>query len=558
MLLGLHIENIAVIDAADMELGAGFHVLTGETGAGKSILIDSLNMLLGERTARALIRYGEKRALVQGLFRVDSTDTVRRLARYGVAPEEDGTLLIQRELHRDGRNLCRINGKLMTVSDVKAIGSLLVNIHGQHDNQALLDPASHINFLDRFNKDTIRPLHIAYIEWYNKVMRHRKAIAALAMDETQKRHRLDVLEYELAELRAAALQPGEEETLLQKRDRINNAKRLTDALAGAYHALHGEGGSAYEQLTVASRLLSDIGGLDGRFGQTAEVLRELTATLEECARDVRGYLDGVTLDAGDIDAVEERLNVIYTLKRKYGGEVADIVRRQEAMEEEYRSITTSDAQLAQLKKELAGLTAALTRAADALHAAREQTAASLERSIREELAYLDMPDVEFQVEFARGAFDAHGSDRVQFLISANRGQPPGPLSKIVSGGELSRIMLAMKSILADSDPVETLIFDEIDTGVSGRAAQKIGRKIKQLARSKQVLCITHLPSIAALADRHYAIVKHTQGDSTVTEVTLLDDSARAAELARIIGGDSVTDTTLKQARQMIEEGRKMQ
>ncbi len=553
MLESLHIENIAVIDRLDVALGRGFHVLTGETGAGKSILIDAIGMLLGGRSAKGLIRHGESRALVQGLFRVDSPDAAKRLARLEMSPDEDGSLLLARELHADGHTVCRVNGRMTTVGALRAAGAVLVNIHGQHDSQALLDETTHITFLDKFAWEDIRPCMLAYAEWYNKTVSSRKALAALQMDEKEKQHRLEVLTYEINEIESAGLRAGEEEELLAKRDLINNAKRLTDALAGALEALNGET-SAYTALSDAGQRLAGIAALDNQLAAMAETVAGLAVEAEEAARDVRAYLEALPAAQGDIGAVEDRLDLIYTLKRKYGGDISHILEYYEKISEEYRRISTSDAEVKRLKSELAGYMRGLTQAGDALREARLAAAARLAEAIRGELAYLDMGGVGFSVEVTPAAYGRTGADAVRFLIATNPGQPPKPLPKIVSGGELSRIMLAMKSVLADSDMVETLIFDEIDTGVSGRAAQKIGNRMWALARKKQVLCITHQAAIAALADRHSLIEKHVADGQTATTVRELTAAERVSEVARIIGGDNVTDTTRAQAQEMIARG----
>lgn len=555
MLECMTIDNIALIGHAEIEFSDGFNVLTGETGAGKSILVGSINMLLGERVSKDLIRFGERRAMVQGLFRISDPRVLSYLEENGLEAEEDGGLILSRELLAEGKNICRVGGRMVPVAKLRELGRWLMNIHGQHDNQALLDKTTHLGFLDRFAGEKIRGPLTEYRALYRELTALGKELTALDMDDAEKLRRMDILQYEINELEAAELKPGEKEELKQKATIANNAKKLL-ALAGQALDLmyeNADGECAYNLLASASQLLGNASEIDPAFAEAADGLESALVAVEDTARQVQSYLDSFELDGSALEMMEERLDLIYRLERKYGGSVEGALQHLEACREEYSRIELMDERRQELEKRQKEILSKTVELAKCLSALRRESAARLSGQIGENLAFLNMPDAAFLAEITPCEPGADGADLVEFMLSANRGEPPKPLAKIVSGGELSRIMLAIKSILADSDVVGTLIFDEVDSGVSGRAAQKLGEKLKELSRRKQVLCVTHLAQVAAMAQRHFLIEKHEADSKTVTSVAALSREGRIQELARIIGGEHITETTKRQAEEMLDD-----
>lgn len=549
MLSRLHIENIAVIESADLELDGGFSVLTGETGAGKSILIDSINLALGERVSKDIVRAGADAAHVSALFCGISPQASAKLSELGF--EGDDELLIQRDISADGRGGCRIGGRPATVSMVRSIGRLLVNIHGQHDNQALLSPEKHVYYLDKYSGD--EKLLYSYSEAYRAMRAAAAELDGITADEAEKERRIDLLKYQIGEIEAAAPQKGEEEELRARRLRIANAEKIAEAVGGAYTALGGG-----EDSPGASELLSDA---DSRLDLITDVLpdikelagriKSLSYELEDCAEELRRYTSDEGYDPQELDSIEERLDTVFRLKRKYGGSVEAVLEFLDKSKAELENIETSGERAAALGAKLEKARAEVARLAGELSSERRKAAAELCEKVRRELKFLDMPQVEFSVGFEPLQEPGpNGIDAIEFLISANPGSPARPLSKIASGGEISRIMLAIKTVLADSDDIDTLIFDEIDTGVSGRAAQKIGNKLKEVSAGRQVVCVTHLAQIASQADQHILIEKRVAGGNTFTSLRALDYDGRKRELARIIGAD-VTDNTMKTAAEML-------
>ena len=548
MLELLHIENIAIIEAADIEFAPGFNALTGETGAGKSIVIDSLSAVLGQRTSRELIRTGADKAFVSAAFSGVEPGLTEAL---GIQPEPDGTLLLQREIQTDGKNVCRINGRPVTVSQLRALGTRLLNIHGQHDGQQLLDEEQHIIYLDSFGKT--EALINAYTEKYKHFTDIRRQIGALQMDEAEKARRVDTLQYQIEELKRAKLKPGEEEELTARRGMLRNAEKFLDAVAGADYALNGDdsGGGALSALRQAQDALGGVRHLDDAFGQLYERLGEAYSEVYDIAatvEDKRGELD---VSPGELDRVESRMDQLYRLKKKYGATVEDMLDYLHRCTEELAQIEDAGDTLARLEQELARAETNARQAAQALSNARKAAAERLTAQILAELQQLDMGKIRFAVDFVEKPLDSDGMDAVRFLMSANVGEELRPIHKIASGGELARIMLAMKNVLSEQDRVGTMVFDEVDTGVSGRAAQKVAEKMARISRRKQVLCVTHLPQLAALADTHFLIAKGERDGRTFTTVTPLDFEGRKAELARIIGGTSITETTLRSAAEML-------
>lgn len=553
MLELLHIENIAIIEAADIEFAPGFNALTGETGAGKSIVIDSLSAVLGQRTSRELIRTGADKAFVSAAFSGTAPELTETL---GIQPEADGTLLLQREIQTDGKNVCRVNGRPVTVGQLRALGARLLNIHGQHDGQQLLDEEQHIVYLDSFGR--VESLINTYAEKYKHFTDIRRQIGALQMDEAEKARRVDTLQYQIEELRRAKLKPGEEEELTARRGMLRNAEKFLGAVAGADYALNGDdsGGGALSALLQAQDALSGVRHLDDAFGQLYERLGEAYSEVYDIAatvEDKRGELD---VSPGELDRVESRMDLLYRLKKKYGATVEDMLDYQARCEAELAQIEDAGDTLVRLEQALSKAEKEARQAAQALSDARKAAAEQLTAQILTELQQLDMGKIRFAVNFAEKPLDSDGMDTVRFLMSANVGEELRPIHKIASGGELARIMLAMKNVLSEQDHVGTMVFDEVDTGVSGRAAQKVAEKMARISRRKQVLCVTHLPQLAAMADTHFSVEKGERGGRTYTEVRRLDREQRRRELARLTGGSHVSQTMLDGAEELLVQAEK--
>ncbi|WP_302496654.1 DNA repair protein RecN [uncultured Flavonifractor sp.] len=554
MLSLLHIENIAVIQTADIQFDRGFNALTGETGAGKSIVVDAIGAIIGERTSRDLIRTGAKSSLVNAVFTgLPELDWFRE---NGVGPDEEGNLLIQREIQPDGKNICRINGRLITVSQLRQLGRLLLNIHGQHDGQQLLDERCHLDYLDGFGA-TGEEL-AAYRICYDKLAAIRREISSLRMDEAEKARRIDSLEFQIGELERAELRSGEEEELTERRDLLRNAGKLMESVEGAHLALSGdderEGAAAL--LGEAEQSLHAAGRISTQAAELLEKLVELRCAADDIAEQIRDLRDAFDFEPGELDQIESRLDVLHRLKKKYGDSVDEMLDYLDRCKKELDEIQFSTDTIARLEKEQSKALADARKAAETLSQSRKKAAKALEQRIQSELAQLDMPKVRFQVEFGpkpgEFAMDDTGMDEVQFLMSANVGEDLKPIQKIASGGELARIMLALKNVLAENDQVGTMVFDEVDTGVSGRAAQKVAEKLADVAHAKQVLCVTHLPQLAAMADVHFSVEKGERGGRTYTQVERLTRQRRCEELARLTSGEHITDATLGAAGELLD------
>ena len=555
MLSILHIENIAVIESADIQFDGGFNVLTGETGAGKSIVVDAIGAVLGGRTSRDLIRTGAKSALVSAQF-TDLPD-LPWFAEQGMGPDEDGTLLLQRELRGDGKNVCRLNGRPVSLSQLRSLGHQLLDIHGQHDGQRLLDAGSHLDYLDSFGET--EPLREDYRQAYRALIRVKRKLDGLEMDEAEKARKVDTLTYQIEELERADLRPGEDEELAEQKKMLRNAGKIADSVNEAYYALFGtdEEEGAVDLTATAADALTDAGRYSEHFAALAERLENLRYELEDVAEELRDRQEELEFSPAELDRLEGRLDVIYRLRRKYGNTVEEMLDYLERSRRELEEIQDSSAAVERLQKELDSALKIAAEKCGKLTALRKKRAAALEERIQKELADLDMPKVRFQVAFTpRGGdfgMDASGADEVQFLMSANPGESLRPIQKIASGGELARIMLALKNVLAENETVTTLVFDEVDTGVSGRAAQKVARKMADVGAQKQVLCVTHLPQIAAMADVHFSVEKGERGGRTFTEVERLTRQRRMEELARLTGGAVISEAILESAGQLLDE-----
>ena len=554
MLSLLHIENIAVIESANIQFEEGFNALTGETGAGKSIVVDAIGAVIGERTSRDLIRTGAKSALVSAVF--TGLPALPWFEENGTGPDESGELLVQREIQADGKNVCRVNGRPFTVSQLRTLGQQILNIHGQHDGQQLLDPACHLEYLDRFS-NTEEPL-AAYRIPYEQVRSIQREIDVLQMDEAEKSRKMDNLNYQIEELERANLKSGEEEALTARRKVLRNAGKLTDAVERACLALSGDedrdGGVSL--IMEAEEALQAAGAVDSGAADLADRLTEIRCSAADVAELVRELKDSLDFEPDELDELESRLDLIYRLKKRYGSTVEDMLAYLEQCRSELERIQFSDDTLARLKKKLAAALEEAREKGVALTKARREGAKALESRIQEELRQLDMPKVRFQVEFSEkpGEYnmDETGMDEVRFLMSANVGEDLKPIQKIASGGELARIMLALKNVLAENEDVTTLVFDEVDTGVSGRAAQKVAEKMADVAKHKQVLCVTHLPQIAAMADAHFSVEKRERNGRTYTAVERLERERRREELARLTGGNHITQAMLAGAGELLE------
>ena len=550
MLQVLHIENIAIIERADISFAPGFNALTGETGAGKSIVIDSLGAVLGQRTSRDLIRTGAARAFVSAVF--DGVDfTLSALADNGISPEEDGTLVLQRELYGDGKNVCRANGRPITVAQLRAIGSSLLNIHGQHDGQQMLDEEQHLVYLDRFG--ALEDQLAAYAGLYEAMRITQREIDALRMDEAEKARRVDMLRYQIAELERAQLQPGEEEQLLRRRDILRNGEKFISAVNAADYCLSGgdDGGGAVSALREAEDALRPLRALGDEYAQLAERLESLRCEAYDLASIIQDKKSEFDFSPRELDEVESRVDVLYRLKKKYGSSVEEMLAYLDRCREELDRIEYADDRIAQLERKLSEQTRAAMDAAHVLSEARHAKARVLEESILRELRELDMPKVRFAIDFAEKEPDASGIDAVRFLMSANVGEALKPIHRIASGGELARIMLALKNVLSEQESVMTMVFDEVDTGVSGRAAQRVAQKLARVSRRKQVLCVTHLPQLAAMADTHFIVEKGEADGRTLTKVTCLTRQQRRGELARLTGGEIATPAMLQGAEELL-------
>lgn len=547
MLSLLHIENIAVIECADIAFDAGFNVLTGETGAGKSIVIDAISAILGERAYRDMIRTGANKASVRAVF-----TEVPELSWYSEnGVNYDPETIIQRDIFQDGKNICRVNGTLVTVSILRKLGIQLINIHGQHDSASLFDEENHLLLLDAFSgNENIRG---DYFEKYQKVSALRREIQRLHMDEGEKLRRMETLRYQIDEISKAGLQDGEDEALETRRKILQNAEKLSDGVNAAVQCLYGgeETDGAASLLAEAERELARLERYTDAYSAIHERVSDLMYQVQDAAEELRDARDDLSYSSDELEQIEARLDIIHRLRRKYGATCSDILAYLENAKTALDEIEFADDTLEQLKDKCKKAEAVAWQAAKALRKSRMEGAERLSCRILSELAQLDMPRVQFSCEFTETELTAQGADSVAFYMSANAGEALKPLSKVASGGELARIMLAMKNVLAEQDHVATLIFDEVDTGVSGRAAQKVAEKLRSVASNKQVLCVTHLPQIAALANTHMLISKQEHDGRTYTTVTPLNLEGRKQELARIIGGTNITQTTLKSAEEML-------
>ena len=555
MLANLKIENVAVIEKAEVNFTPGFNVLTGETGAGKSILIDSINAILGNRTSRELVRSGAQKACIWATFENIPQSVKKQLEKCGYEANDD--LLLYREINAEGKGSCRVNGMPATAAVVRDISAGLLSIHGQHDSQSLTNPALHLGLLDQYAQN--RDLFAEYYRRYRELVTVKRQLDALNASEADKQRKIEALTAEIDAIDAAALQPGEEKNLQERKTVITHAQSILDGITAAHLALagdeDGEQPGAADLLGGAVEGLQNSARLDETLASLSERLNDIYYSARDLATELADRLDAYGFDPGELDMIESRLDTIYRIKQKFGMEVEELLARREAAAAELENFQSSGQKIAELKTRMQALYADAKQAAEALTQSRLKGFAAMNKEMCAALEFLNMPGIRFALKHARGPLSSHGQDTVEFLISTNPGEDPKPLAKIASGGELSRIMLAFKSALADRDALPTVIYDEIDTGVSGLAAGRIGQLLHQTAAGHQVLCITHTPQVAAFADNQLLIQKNVRADRTFTEIHTLDMDGRVEVLARMISGDKVTELSLANARELIEKSK---
>ncbi len=551
MLSSLKIENVAVIEKAEILFGRGLNILTGETGAGKSIVIDSINAILGERTSRELVRDGADKAKVTAVFDNVPSSVLQKLDEYDIECDDNG-LLISRVISLDGRNICKINGQTVTVSMLKTIGRDLITICGQHDSQHLLLKEKHLDYIDSIADCS--EYFDSYSEVFTQIKAVRKQLKSLIKNEDDKERKLEYLKFQIDELTAADIKAGEKNALAEEKKKHQNREKIIRNLNLCQNILIGDSemSGILTNIDALIASLKDLASFDNRFSGSAEAISELKYILEDCNGNINDSIDEIEDNNIDINAIEERLDILYRLSKKYGETEEEMLSYLEKITQEYEDITLGDEKAELLQEKFDELSEELFNKGCILSDCRKQAASDFELKVTDDLHYLDMPGASFTAEFTDAPATITGIDDVEFLFSANPGQEPKPLIKIASGGELSRVMLAIRCVLSDSDEISSMVFDEIDTGVSGRAALKIAYKLHELSKSKQVLCVTHLAQIAAYADNHLYIEKTVEEGRTFTKVTELTLTDRIREIARIIGGDIITQTTLDSAKEMID------
>lgn len=557
MLTTLYIENIAVIEKTSIDFSQGLNVLTGETGAGKSIIIDSINAIMGQRTSKELVRTGAKTALVTAQFD-DVNDTVKaKLKELGYDNEDDDTLILQRSISAAGKSTCKINARPASVTVLKEVAKNLINIHGQHESYELFSPDTHIDYIDSFGE--LNSELDDYREKYKKYKALKKQLNEANSDESARLHEIDLLTYQTTELFNADVQPDEIEQLENERIVLMNSEKIFTLLNDARELLDGDERTAggVESVESAMNYIQRATSLNGEYESISESITDVYYNLRDCIEAISDAADSVESDPQRLEEIDERLDLLNRLTRKYGCECNKLPSLAEKMQTRLEELLSYDKNRDQLEADYKEAENNALVAAQKLSEIRKKTAKVFSERVREEMSFLNMPNVQIVTQFENTDFYEKGTDKIEFLISANPGEPPRPVAKIASGGELSRMMLAIKTVLASTDDIDTLIFDEVDTGISGSAAQKVGMKLKEVSKSSQVLCVTHQAQLAALADAHYLISKQVEGGRTFTQVKLLDFDGRKHELARIIGGVSITDAALAHAESMLKESEEL-
>ncbi len=565
MLRELYVEDFALIHKLTVGFGSGLNILTGETGAGKSIIIDALNQVLGERASSELIRSGAGKAVVSAVFDLSQQDR-QRLAEMGIDHGE-GAILLQRELFSEGKSSARINGRPVSVGQLREAASLLVEIHGQHEHQKLSDPSAHLGMLDGYGGAPVLEARARYRQGWKKLTELKEELASLHGDKRERERTLDLLQYQIDEIEQAGLKPDEEEELLNQRKLLQQSRRLVEACQQGYEKLYqNEGAAVVQMLGEVLNGIKPFSEMDKKLAQVCTQLEESLYSVEDASRQLRSFADSFEFNPQRLEEIEQRLELISDFKRKYADTIPGILEWQRQKQQEVEQIKNNEARHAQVLEEIAGVRAETGELARELSALRQQAAETIARSVEHELNFLQMSGTRFEVEFVTEqdeegipwhngnvAAGADGADRVQFILSPNPGEPLKPLSKIASGGEMSRIMLAILNVLSAQQPVDTAIFDEIDSGIGGRAAQAVAEKLAQAARGRQIVCVSHLPQVSSMADHHFMIYKEPDGQRTVTKVRRLDYDGRVDELTRMLGGAEVTDATRSHADEMLRQ-----
>ncbi|WP_058485275.1 DNA repair protein RecN [Defluviitalea phaphyphila] len=554
MLVNIHIKNMFLIEEINIDFGEYLNILTGETGAGKSILIDSINFALGERTSKEIIRSGEKSGIVELLFYLKTNEITELLKTMGINIEEDGYLLISRSINKSGRSLCRVNGQTVTLGMLKQISSMLIDVHGQHQHQSLLDVGKHIQLLDQFCQDELREYKKQIFTYYKEYKNIEKQIDSLLGDDKERERKIDLLKFQIDEISDAKLKKDEEEHLKEQLKILSNSERLINGIEEINSLLYDndyKGIGIYENIGRVTKLFMDLSNIDKELIPLYESIENIQIQLQDMSRDIRNYKETIEHDPDELQRVENRLNLIYNLKRKYGNTIEEILNYKEKIEKELNFIINSEETRKKLQNEYIEIEKKIKNICEKMSEIRKKKAKKIEGKIEKVLHELEMKEAKFHISFSKKEnFNENGWDMVEFLISTNKGEKLKPLSKIASGGEMSRIMLALKTVLADIDKIDTLIFDEIDTGISGRTAQKVAEKLGFISRKHQVICITHLPQIASMGDNHYKIEKMMEKDKTTSYVRVLDKKDIIDEIARLISGAVITNITLKNAEEM--------
>ncbi|KGN00971.1 DNA recombination protein RecN [Clostridium novyi A str. 4570] len=553
MLLQLNIKNFALIESLTINFEKGFNVLTGETGAGKSILIDAINYVLGEKFNKGLIRTGENRTFVEAIFDMENSNTLEMLKDLEMPSDE--LLIVSRETFKSGKSIVKVNGKSILISDIKKISSTLINVHGQHQNQELLNPSKHINYLDEFGEELLNTSLIEYKENYKKLLQIDEKIKGFGMDDGEKEKLVDFLKYQIDEIENAKLKTNEDTELEEQYTILNNAEKIAKSLAKSYNILYASNDnymSIYDSLNTVIRELRSVEGHMAKVKDIADSLEECYFNIEQNVSEIRNIESTVVYNKDELEFINSRIFEIDSLKRKYGATIEEILEYKLKIENQYEEMINSSKIIEQLKKEKFNLMNTLKQQAEVIHHIRVDVSKKLEKKIKEELDYVGLEksilkiSIDFQEEFY-----ANGCDKVQFLISTNPGEPLKPLEKIVSGGELSRIMLSLKTVFLDKDKIPSVIFDEIDTGISGRVAQRVAEKMYLISRGHQVFCVTHLPQIASMSDNHFLVSKNVKDEKTYTNIECITNKQKQHEIARMIGGSEITELTLKNSMEMV-------
>lgn len=558
MILELYMKNCALVEELRLSIDKNLNILTGETGSGKSIIIDALGLCLGDKYDRSFLRKGTDKGLVEAVFLSDNIYLKKILDENDISIEDDNLLVITRLIYSDGKSTARINGRTVKVSLLREIASTLIDIHGQHQNQALFNKDTHLKFLDLFGENELEKFKVAYKKVFNKYSEVKKALNCLTenKDEMQIQREIDLLKFQINEIEVANLNKNEYEDLLKQREVYRNSEKIYNNLNLSYSKLHNGEYNVIDLIGLASKELNDISKYDSVLSEYSDTVERIMYELQDISSDIRNYKDNIDFEPYELEQIELRIDEINNLRRKYGDSIDDIFEYYEKIKDRLDEILNRDERVEQLKSQLMNIEEDLKIKANKLTKARTEVATTLEKILLDELKSLNMKNVMFKVNFEEGPFTLNGIDDIEFMISFNLGEDIKPIYKVASGGEMSRFMLAFKTILADIDDIDTLVFDEIDTGISGIAAQIVGEKLSDIAKKKQIICITHLPQIAANADTHYCIEKDTSNNRTFTNVSKLNQSQRKNEIARLIAGNNITEKTIEHASEIIEMAKK--